>query len=746
MKTAIFRICISAVFLLTIAAACTSEAPFSNEGMGTLRMNVSVNSKLTRAEITGEENQKLLDNCVIYISDEIGLLHKWVGVSNIPDQLSLKYGNYVAEAWSGDSVSASFESKFYKGLEKFNLSADAPSKTISIRCKLANVVGSVDDESIKPDVMKNVVVTIGNSRASLEYNNETMREKGYFMMPDDETELKYTVTGEKIDGEPFTLDGVIENVEPGHEYRLEFITNPEEFNSGGLFFDIVIKEFENEIDAEQVILGKPNFYWAQPAIGEKDQIIGTQGEFSDAILLIAANSPVTSFVIETKDFAPYFNNNPKYELVNVEDGYDTYLTQLGNKGIEVEKGEEANEDGLYKWKLTFKKELFNNLPTSDTEYKMTITVTDSNTETPDKKGKTNSIDVRIANTEAAITYDDPIIIDFESFNSDLTLVSANSVTIPVKIVDDSQKILLQYKKENDSDWKSKDVLATRADDRTVNITLTGLEEGTTYEYRVVAGEETDGKYKFESEIDKFTTEEKFKIPNSSMEEWSEDSGIVEPSSLNDVHKFWDTGNHGAKVANVTLTQSSDEIVGSGNLSARLRSQKATVIGIGKHAAGNLFVGKYIKTSGTNGVIDFGQEYNASHPKSVKVQVNYRPGIVSETGSGQSVLKKGDTDHGQIYIALTTEKITVDTGDKSTLFEFQKDTDKVLAFGEKTFTENYGDDGQLKELIIDFDYKDIAKTVKPKYLVIVCSASKYGDYFAGGEGSLMYVDDFELLYE
>ena len=31
------------------------------------------------------------------------------------------------------------------------------------------------------------------------------------------------------------------------------------------------------------------------------------------------------------------------------------------------------------------------------------------------------------------------------------------------------------------------------------------------------------------------------------------------------------------------------------------------------------------------------------------------------------------------------------------------------------------------------------------LLLTASASKYGDYFAGSTGSVMYLDDVELLY-
>ena len=36
--------------------------------------------------------------------------------------------------------------------------------------------------------------------------------------------------------------------------------------------------------------------------------------------------------------------------------------------------------------------------------------------------------------------------------------------------------------------------------------------------------------------------------------------------------------------------------------------------------------------------------------------------------------------------------------------------------------------------------------QPKYIIVVASSSKYGDYFTGGEESLLQIDNVELLYE
>ena len=35
--------------------------------------------------------------------------------------------------------------------------------------------------------------------------------------------------------------------------------------------------------------------------------------------------------------------------------------------------------------------------------------------------------------------------------------------------------------------------------------------------------------------------------------------------------------------------------------------------------------------------------------------------------------------------------------------------------------------------------------KPKYIVAVACASRLGDYFTGGQGSVMYVDEWEFEY-
>ena len=52
--------------------------------------------------------------------------------------------------------------------------------------------------------------------------------------------------------------------------------------------------------------------------------------------------------------------------------------------------------------------------------------------------------------------------------------------------------------------------------------------------------------------------------------------------------------------------------------------------------------------------------------------------------------------------------------------------------------------EYKQFEIEFKYRSTQR--KPKYLISVIAASKYGDYFTGGDGSLLVVDEFEFDYD
>lgn len=49
-----------------------------------------------------------------------------------------------------------------------------------------------------------------------------------------------------------------------------------------------------------------------------------------------------------------------------------------------------------------------------------------------------------------------------------------------------------------------------------------------------------------------------------------------------------------------------------------------------------------------------------------------------------------------------------------------------------------------EFEIELEYR--ATNRKPKYILIVCAASQLGDYYTGGDGTTLWVDDLSLDWD
>ena len=73
--------------------------------------------------------------------------------------------------------------------------------------------------------------------------------------------------------------------------------------------------------------------------------------------------------------------------------------------------------------------------------------------------------------------------------------------------------------------------------------------------------------------------------------------------------------------------------------------------------------------------------------------------------------------------------------------FDKNDPHIIAYGEMTCGENVN---EYTPFSVELEYR--ATNRKPTALLIVCSASKYGDYFTGAPGATMWVDDFSLEYD
>ena len=720
--------------------SCASEEPFKaeNEGTSLVKLNVSMSTSVTRS--SGDDPYS---NCVIYLSDGVGLIHKWYGVESLPASgIYLPYGSYLAEAFTGDSVPASFQSKYLKGETKFDVSANQLSTQVSILCKIANVVASVDVSKLTPDVAKTIKVEVSSTSGQLIYEGSTLTEKGYFMMPFDngnntfEDRLVYTVSGQDLDGTTFSKSGDIQGVVPAHEYKLVLHSDNSVDPIGGASIQIQVQEYELEVDDTVIIHGNPQFSWANNEIEISSQIYNKDKTFTDKTLFIAAFNKFESVVLST-DNETLKNALGGLSHIDLVNSTASDKETLSEKGVVIEDG----KNGVYQqFRLTLTEKWLNSLETSPQQYVMDLTAKDD-------RGMTNSMKIRIATSEEAL--DAPFAPNTEYNAQNLMSIKTTKAELAVNVYDNVENLSLKYKKEESPEWTilTKSGISGRG---TYTFNLSSLEPNTTYQYQFVTGIDGVEANKFESDILTFKTEEEFIIPNASMDQWWLYNNKIWMPNLDAASEFWDTGNHGATAIgdekdNLT-TQFTDFYNTSGSC-ARLQSKFVGILSIGKLGSGNIFTGKYAGTSGTNGKIDFGREYNGSHPSKLRVWVNYRPAkAVNRKGANDKYIKEGEYDQGQIYIALTDAIKRVDTSDASTLVTEERAPELFLAYGQYTFEGDFGDENKLQMVEIPFTYFERANTIAPKYMIIVCCASKFGDYFSGGDGSVMYVDDFEFVYE
>lgn len=265
--------------------------------------------------------------------------------------------------------------------------------------------------------------------------------------------------------------------------------------------------------------------------------------------------------------------------------------------------------------------------------------------------------------------------------------------------------------------------------------INGLKDNTGYLVRMTSGSQTT-----ETE---FVTEAAAQIPNSSYDLWFKDSkNAWFPRASQNDEIWWDTANVGANTLSpvnpTTPEESFVAVTGKDKKAAKLETK--SVLGI--MAAGNMYSGRYLRTEGVSAILEFGVPFE-SRPIGLRGYYSYSPKTIDKAKAPYLDLK-GRTDMCQIYIMLTAWDKPFEVNSGKSQYIDMNDPD-ILAFRE--FVSDADTEGEYKEFFIHLDdeaWRD--KSRKAKHILIVSCASRYGDYFTGAVGSIMYVDEFQLVYD
>jgi hypothetical protein len=686
-----------AILLLTGCASQEEEA-----GEGTLQLRTAISASVQQATRSSAD---LESQAMVWISNSKGLIRRYDGLANVPSEIALNSGSYIAEAWAGDSVAASFDTRYFRGSKAFDIQANQVT-SVELTCRIANVVTSVNYASDVDQVLKGYTLTVSSATGSLQFEGRDDR-KGYFMMSGSDSHLTYTLSGIKFDGTAYEQTGTIDDVKPATEYAVNISRSAVgDSDQGGAFFKISIDATTIDHSEEVVITLAPSiegddFDIAEPIVGETGKMAAHEVHIAGATALqsVKINSTVTSEV----------------ELLSAS---DATIKTLAGKGIDWKYAYQEADDRS-SMRLTFGSIFTSALPEGESAVEITAT---------DVAGKSTTATLQFTISDAPVVTADVNDVD----------IWATSATLQATILkaDQTAGAGFKYRAKGSSDWKT--VSATVG---TTHFTaaVSGLSAATTYEYVATTSAYTS------TIVKTFTTEEAAQLPNGDFETWYLSTPYLLAADSDS--RFWDSGNHGSAKMSKNITTPATDIKHGGQYSACLSSQFVGMLGIGKFAAGNAFVGEYLATDGTDGILGFGRPFT-SRPTSLSGYVRYVPQSVSY--SSLTDMPTGSMDQGIIYIAVL-DATTESYGGQSFPFViktksseqrlFDKDDARVLAYGEKVFTAATDGDGMVQfNIPLTYNRRD----VKAVHILVVCSASRYGDYFTGGP-SVMYIDDFQLNY-
>lgn len=250
-------------------------------------------------------------------------------------------------------------------------------------------------------------------------------------------------------------------------------------------------------------------------------------------------------------------------------------------------------------------------------------------------------------------------------------------------------------------------------------------------------------------VESFIATENPQLDNFDLNLWYKTTSDYFEPGADAASTIWGTGNPGTQILNKLATTPLD--LGGGNLSAKMETlDNGPLAGTfgAPISAGSIFTGVFnsdnIDPSDPEAAIEFGTPFSG-RPAKVRLKYSYTPGEVNKDKNG-NVLDYGDAC--DIY-ALLEVRAGGKTERLATAWLRSEGPQSELTEVEIPFTY-----GELDSSFPDYTRpvnqgyvsRDSANLVLPTHITFVASSSFDGANFAGAIGSVLIVDDVEMVYD
>ncbi|MBD9167536.1 MAG: DUF4493 domain-containing protein [Parabacteroides johnsonii] len=719
---------IISVLLLIGFVSCDDEKKATN-GQGYLYLGIEKNITLQTKAVDPVLSVAILnaaEDTVKYIAD--------FEAEKADEGILLDAGSYQVVVASGKKDSAAWELPNFYGKTECDIKTNQVTSA-KVTCKIANTKVTVDYSDDFKKYFTDYSTTVSNISGSLTFVKGETRG-GYFAPETLLALLKLTNT----DGEQFELKREYADIQERYHYKLYFKlsgdpeTPDDSGEAGGKFDDITIDERADTVIVSIPIKVEDLENIKAPELklegfGENNSLEAKEGEFADNILKAVASCGIEKLLVTIQSDS--LNNRvgiQSFDLASLD-----AATREKLESIHFPVQSVKSETDTLTFDLTAMSNALKSFDESIQTHNFTITITDAKTQE-----QSISFSYSVKPNVAVITKEIATMNIWSTF----TFFSGES--------DSDEGFGFEYKKVSDSEWTPVTVASKNKDGKTFSAFVKGLEPKTRYVYRAISNDQDGSKIigndvEFTTDYENEDNEGKPFVPNLGFDKWYKDGKSWYANESSSIF-FWDSGNGGANtITEQNPTSPTDNVAVSENDKRAALLETKAVVGV--MAAGNIYTGKFVKAqisfSNPGALLDFGQKYEGGRPTKLTGYYRYKSVTIDNAKEPYSNWK-GKPDSCSIYIALCdwTAPFRVDTQNKKFVNLNGPD---IIAYGELSPEESGNGNMQAYEQFeIDIKYRDLTR--KPTYILIVASASKYGDYFTGGEGSTLYIDEFELQYD
>lgn len=660
----------------------------------------------------------------------------------VTDPIELLMDKYTVTASNGEPLTC-FNGAYWYGENSVRVYAESQA-SVSIACKMRKVKFSVhfpEDEEFKT-MFRNYELEVKAGEDVLTFSSDAGKidhiavgdftDTAYFAVPSDKV-LTYTLKMQNAQNRFYYTTNKIEKVNEAEHYHFDFKMGEREEIYGALVLNVTLNGEYSDVYSHELLLNFDRF--EMPSYGHNPEfdpdaegIVYPLGNAITKKLTFSAPRKIKSLVISHLDENLLAEGLPQVlEFVNITPERAQIATGLGITYSDVTAESVSAEIDIT--------EFVKNLPISpeNTSYLMSFTVVDAHDRYARCDFEFTVVSDIQAETVSAFPWSGFSILKGRYF----------SRTVP-------EGVTFQYKEKSASDWIeiSPGLIDVDPNTLTFSYRLNHLNLNTEYIFRATSDKDkADGKTAAEIEFTTYAAENV--LNNMNLDSWYADGAAWFPNaSSSSADWVWDTANGGTKALSVYPTNPESSIVavaGDGKKAAKMVSQYAKI----KFAAGNIYTGKFVDVDLANAgaELDWGLPFD-SRPLALRGWIRYEPATVTEhIGAGYEFMKdKPDIGQVQIFLTDWTEPFRIKANSSSPRFvDFT--ADYILAHGEFLTDQNTtlmeGNVNGYIQFVIPLEYRTLKQ---PNYIVISGAASRYGDYFTGGDGSTMYLDELELIYD